>query len=199
MIGLSDGLTVPFALAAGLSSVVESTGTVLTVSGIGVAAGAVAMGLGGYIAGREEGGHRDSGKHSAPMHETREGLSRLGLSDQTIDVIFDEMAEDKEKWDGFVTKFDLDPGQQAPKRGLNIAGFYILGGLVPLSPFFLASSPTEGLRWSAVLTTACLFLFGYFKSKLTGNQPLAGAVRTTLVGVLAAAAAFFIARIFAGS
>lgn len=210
VIGMSDGLTVPFALAAGLSGAVDSTTIILTAGLAEIAAGSIAMGLGGYMAGRTEIEHYDSelkreqyeveAKPEAEKQEVRDVFAGLGLSRDTQDKIAEEMAQDKEKWVDFMMKFELGLEKPDPRRArnsaFNIGGSYIVGGLVPLSPYFFAATPIEGLRWSCVLTVICLFIFGYLKSKATGQPALAGALRVTLIGSAAAAAAFFIARLF---
>lgn len=210
VIGMSDGLTVPFALAAGLSGAVDSTAIILTAGLAEIAAGSIAMGLGGYMAGRTEIEHYESelkreryeveAKPEAEKQEVRDVFAGLGLSTETQNAIAEEMAQDKAKWVDFMMKFELGLEKPNPKRArnsaLNIGGSYIVGGLVPLSPYFFTDTPLEGLRWSAAITVLCLFVFGYLKSKATGQAPLAGAVRVTLIGSAAAAAAFFIARLF---
>jgi VIT1/CCC1 family predicted Fe2+/Mn2+ transporter len=212
VIGMSDGLTVPFALAAGLSGAVDSTTIIITAGLAEIAAGSIAMGLGGYMAGRTEIEHYDAElkreqyevevKPEIEKQEVRDVFAGLGLSQETQDIIAEEMAQDKEKWVDFMMKFELGLEKPDPKRArnsaFNIGGSYIVGGLVPLSPYFFAEQPIDGLRWSCVITVICLFLFGFFKSKATGQPAFAGALRVTLIGSAAAAAAFFIARLFTG-
>lgn len=210
VIGMSDGLTVPFALAAGLSGVVQSTGIILTAGLAEIAAGSIAMGLGGYLAGRTEADHYKAELErerreveTVPENEkqeVRDVFADIGLSKETQDLIADEMAKDKEKWVDFMMKYELGLDKPDPRRArnsaLNIGVSYIVGGLVPLSPYIFNSNPLDGLKWSCVLTVICLFLFGFFKARFTGQNPWAGAVRVTLIGSVAAAAAFFIARLF---
>ena len=210
VIGMSDGLTVPFALAAGLSGATVSTGIIITAGLAEIAAGSIAMGLGGYLAGRTELEHYESElqrEHEevervpdVEKQEVREVFANLGLSRESQDLIADEMSRDKQKWVDFMMKFELGLNKPDPKRArnsaINIGGSYVVGGLVPLSPYFFTELPQHGLRWSCGITVACLFLFGFFKAKATGSAPWAGAVRIMLIGSAAAAAAFFIARLF---
>jgi VIT1/CCC1 family predicted Fe2+/Mn2+ transporter len=99
-------------------------------------------------------------------------------------------------------KYELGLEKPNPKRArnsaLNIGISYIAGGLVPLSPYFFVASPVDGLKLSVVFTLICLFIFGYFKSKITGVSPIWGALRVTLIGALAAGAAFAVAKLFEG-
>lgn len=210
VIGLSDGLTVPFALAAGLSAAVDSTAIIITAGLAEIAAGSIAMGLGGYMAGRTEIEHYEAElrreqseveeKPEAEKQEVRDVFAGLGLSRETQDVIAEEMSQDKQKWVDFMMRFELGLEKPDPRRArnsaLNIGGSYIVGGLVPLSPYLFSESPLAALRWSCAITVCCLFLFGYFKARVTGQPALAGALRVTLIGSAAAAAAFFIARLF---
>jgi vacuolar iron transporter family protein len=210
VIGMSDGLTVPFALAAGLSGAVDSNAIVITAGLAEIAAGSIAMGLGGYLAGRTQIEHYEAElkreqtevetKPEVEKQEVRDVFAGLGLSLETQNIIADEMARDKEKWVDFMMKYELGLDKPDPKRArnsaFNIGGSYVVGGLVPLSPYFFAATPTEGLKWSAGITVICLFFFGYFKAKATGSSPWEGALRIMLIGSAAAAAAFFIARLF---
>ncbi len=210
VIGMSDGLTVPFALAAGLSGAVASNGIIITAGLAEIAAGSIAMGLGGYLAGRTEVEHYESElkreqtevetKPEIEKQEVRDVFAGLGLSKETQNIIADEMARDKEKWVDFMMKFELGLDKPDPRRArnsaFNIGGSYIVGGLVPLTPYFFTVHPHDGLRISCCITVVCLFLFGYFKSKATGTSPIGGALRVMLIGSAAAAAAFFIARLF---
>lgn len=211
VIGMSDGLTVPFALAAGLSGAVHSNAIIITAGLAEIAAGSIAMGLGGYLAGKTEVDHYNAElkreQEEVEMvpekekQEVRDVFADLGLSKETQDIIADEMSKDKEKWVDFMMKYELGLDKVDPKRArksaFNIAISYIVGGIIPLSPYFFSSEPLDGLRLSAVITVICLFIFGFFKARATGQKPLTGAIRVTLIGSAAATAAFLIARIFA--
>lgn len=210
IIGMSDGLTVPFALAAGLSGAVSSTAIIITAGLAEVAAGSIAMGLGGYLAGKTEVDHYNAELKrekkevevvpEMEKQEVRDVFAEMGLSKETQNLIAEEMAKDKENWVEFMMKYELGLEKPDPKRArnsaLNIGVSYIVGGLIPLSPYFFATHPIEGLKWSCVITVVCLFFFGFFKAKITQQNPWAGAIRTTIIGSIAAAAAFFIARLF---
>ncbi|HEX2609223.1 MAG TPA: VIT1/CCC1 transporter family protein [Flavisolibacter sp.] len=210
VIGMSDGLTVPFALAAGLSGAVHST-NIIVIAGIAeIAAGSIAMGLGGYLAGKTEQDHYDSevkreyheveNLRHREIEETREFFANIGLSEELQLKATEEIAKDKDKWVEFMMKYELGLDKPDPKRAtksaFNIGMSYIVGGLVPLSPYFFTTDPLLGLKYSVIVTLLCLFLFGWFKSKITGIPVLGGAIRVTLIGAMAAAAAFGVARIF---
>jgi vacuolar iron transporter family protein len=210
VIGMSDGLTVPFALAAGLSGAVSSTG-IIVIAGIAeIAAGSIAMGLGGYLAGKTEIDHYNSELKreyeevelvpEKEKEEVREFFSNLGLSEEVQKQAVEEIAKDKKKWVDFMMKYELgldvpDP-KRATKSALNIGLSYVMGGLVPLSPYFFIDVPVEALKYSALVTLICLFIFGYFKSRMTGIHPLKGALKVMLIGAVAASAAYGVAKIF---
>ena len=212
VIGLSDGLTVPFALAAGLSGAVASSGLVITAGLAEIVAGSIAMGLGGYLAGRTEVEHYES-EQARERREVREVpdveraevdelLADMGLSAATRRLAVAELTADPEQWVKFMMKYELgleepDP-KQAPKSAFTISAAYAVGGLIPLSAYFFTATPQQGLAWSAAITLLCLLVFGYFKSRLTGQPPVAGALKMAVVGALAAAAAFGIARLVSG-
>lgn len=210
VIGMSDGLTVPFALAAGLSGAVDSTSIIVTAGLAEVAAGSIAMGLGGYLAGKTEIDHYNSElkrEHDEvervpeiEKQEVRDVFAEMGLSTETQYAIAEEMARDKEKWVAFMMKYELGLDEPNPRRArnsaFNIGISYILGGLVPLSPYFFSNDPAQGLRWSVVITVICLYIFGYFKARVTGQNPWKGALRVTLIGSAAAAVAYLIAGLF---
>ena len=210
VIGMSDGLTVPFALAAGLSGAVSSTGIIITAGLAEVAAGAIAMGLGGYLAGRTEIDHYKTElqrEHDEvaqvpeeEKQEVRDVFAGIGLSKETQDAIAEEMAKDKEQWVDFMMKYELGLDKPDPRRArnsaFNIGLSYVVGGLIPLSPYFFADAPIHGLKWSCAITVVCLFIFGFFKAKVTGQNAWGGALRVTVIGSVAATAAFLIARLF---
>ena len=210
VIGMSDGLTVPFALAAGLSGAVDNS-SIIVIAGIAeIAAGSIAMGLGGYLAGKTEQDHYksevkreyDEVEHLRykEIEETKEFFANIGLSPALQDQATEEIAQDKDRWVDFMMKYELGLEKPDPKRAtksaLNIGLSYIAGGIIPLSPYFFIASSTEALKISVIATLVCLFVFGYFKSRITGVNPLWGAIKVTLIGAVAAAAAFGVAKIF---
>jgi vacuolar iron transporter family protein len=210
VIGMSDGLTVPFALAAGLSGAVSSS-SIIVIAGIAeICAGSIAMGLGGYLSGKTEQDHyRNEVKREyhevenlrhKEIEETKEFFANIGLSEALQNQATEEIARDKDKWVDFMMKYELGLDKPDPKRAtksaLNIGLSYIAGGIIPLSPYFFISNATEALKISVVATLICLFIFGYFKSRITGVNPLLGALRVTLIGAMAAAAAFGVAKLF---
>jgi vacuolar iron transporter family protein len=210
VIGMSDGLTVPFALAAGLSGAVASSG-IIVIAGIAeICAGSIAMGLGGYLAGKTEQDHYKSEQKREydeienlryrEIEETKEFFANIGLSPALQQQATDEIAMDKDRWVDFMMKYELgldkpDP-RRATKSALNIGLSYIAGGIIPLSPYFFITDSAEALKISVVATLVCLFIFGFFKSKITGINPWWGALRVTMIGAMAAAAAFGVAKLF---
>ena len=211
VIGMSDGLTVPFALAAGLSGVVDSTSIVITAVLAEIAAGSIAMGLGGYLAGRTEIEHYDSEEkreyeeierlHEVEIKETKEIFAEYGLTDELQEKIAREMAKSPKKWVDFMMRFELGlerPDKNRAYQSAFIIGIsYVIGGLIPLTAYFFTESAKEGLIYSSIITLICLIAFGLVKSKLTGQPLFKGTMRVALVGAAAAAAAFSIAKLIA--
>ena len=210
VIGMSDGLTVPFALAAGLSGAVQSNSIVITAGIAEIVAGSIAMGLGGYLAGKTEQEHYATElkreyeevveKPELEKQEVRDALAEFGLSKNAQDLFADELATNKDQWVRFMMKYELgldEPNaNRARNSAANIGVSYIVGGLIPLSAYFFTNTPHDGLIASAILTVICLFVFGYFKAKVTGQAPLNGAIKVTLIGIAAAGAAYAVAKIF---
>ncbi|MGE0590838.1 MAG: VIT1/CCC1 transporter family protein [Cyclobacteriaceae bacterium] len=209
VIGMSDGLTVPFALAAGLSGAVDSTAIVITAGLAEIAAGSIAMGLGGYLAGQTEIEHYETEEkreydeiknlHEVEIKETKEIFAEYGLDEETQEKIAREMAKHPKKWVDFMMRFELGlekpDKNRAHQSALVIGLSYVVGGLIPLSAYFFASSSLQGLIWSSIITVISLVMFGLVKSKFTGQPLFKGALRVTIVGIAAAGAAFGIARL----
>jgi len=174
VIGMSDGLTVPFALAAGLSGAVHSTSLIVIAGLAEIAAGSIAMGLGGYLAGKTEIDHynaelkREYDEVERLPHKEREEVKEffagIGLSEELQEKAVEEMCKDKDQWVDFMMKYELGLDKPDPKRArksaFNIGFSYVVGGLIPLTPYFFVSSPLAGLEISAVITIVCLFIFG---------------------------------------
>ncbi|MFP5042333.1 VIT1/CCC1 transporter family protein [Parasediminibacterium sp. JCM 36343] len=212
VIGMSDGLTVPFALAAGLSGAVDNN-TIITIAGIAeIAAGSIAMGLGGYLAGKTEQDHYNSElkteyeeietKTEVEKEEVRQFFREWGFSKNLQDQAVEEICKDKHLWVEFMMKHELGLDKPDPKRArksaFNIGVSYIVGGLVPLSPYFFIHDSVGALKVSVGITLVCLFIFGYFKSKLTGINAWVGGLKVMLIGAAAAGAAFGIAKLIEG-
>lgn len=212
VIGMSDGLTVPFALAAGLSGAISSSGLVVTAGIAEILAGSIAMGLGGYLAGRTEVDHYQSELKreyeeverlpEQEKAEVREVFAGFGLSETLQHQIADEMTKDKKQWVEFMMRYELgleEPNaNRAKKSAVTIGISYIVGGIIPLTPYILISHAQEALFYSCGLTLICLFIFGYFKSKMTGQPALTGACKVVVIGALAAGAAFMMAKLITG-
>jgi VIT1/CCC1 family predicted Fe2+/Mn2+ transporter len=211
VIGMSDGLTVPFALAAGLSGAVGSTGVVVVAGLTEIAAGAIAMGLGGYLAARSDAEHYASerarevaetgAKPAAEAAEVTHILRSFGLTTEESAPIVAALRERPDAWVDFMMRFELGLEKPDPHRALTsaltIGGAYVAGGFIPLAPYMaLASAPTA-LMVSVVVTVVALGLFGWVKGHFTGTAPLRSAFQTMLIGGTAAAAAFAIARAIA--
>lgn len=210
VIGMSDGLTVPFALAAGLSGAVGDHVNLIWIAGIAeVAAGSIAMGLGGYLAGKTEIDHYNSElkkeywelehKREREIQEVRDVFLGWGLTKETAEEATQEIIKDDKRWVEFMMKFELGLEEPDPKRArksaFNIGVSYVVGGMVPLMPYFFVSNSIDGLKMSAVITLVCLYVFGFFKSKMTGINPWWGGVKVMFIGAIAAAAAFSIAKL----
>jgi predicted membrane protein (TIGR00267 family) len=212
VIGMSDGLTVPFALAAGLSGAVASSGIVVTAGIAEIVAGSIAMGLGGFLAGKTEADHYASELkreydevERVPEEEKMEVMkvfADFGLSNQLQLQVAEEMAKDKDRWVDFMMRYELGlekpEANRASQSAITIGLSYIVGGIIPLSPYFFIANSQQGLYYSCAITMVCLFVFGYFKSKVTGQPPISGAFKVLIIGALAAAAAFFMAKLING-
>jgi VIT1/CCC1 family predicted Fe2+/Mn2+ transporter len=210
VIGMSDGLTVPFALAAGLTGTAAATAHLVVIAGLAeIAAGSIAMGLGGYLAARTEREHYLS-EREREIRETIELPEKeadevadifrgYGMAEEQLRPVVDAIRSDQTRWVDFMMRFELGFAEAPdPKRARNsaatIAASYIVGGLVPLAPYmFLRQLPTA-LAASVAVTLVSLFVFGYVKGRMTGMPALKGALRTVLIGGLASAAAFGLAR-----
>lgn len=209
VIGMADGLTVPFALAAGLSGAVDSTAIIVTAGLAEMAAGSIAMGLGGYLAARSDAEHYASERireqqeiDTVPDLETQEVaaiLATYGVEPAQSTLITNALRQRPQAWLDFMMRFELGLEEPEPKRALTSAltiGFaYMAGGLIPLAPYLLIAQSSTALIYSVVFTLAALLIFGYIKGRFTGAPPLRSALQTALIGGLAAAAAFGIARL----
>ena len=209
VIGMSDGLTVPFALAAGLSGAIDSTRIVVTAGLAEIAAGSIAMGLGGYLAARTDAEHYASERAreltetvEIPEEETREvsNVFRMyGVPESIAEAAAEGIRADRTRWVDFMMRFELglerpDP-RRAPVSALTIALSYVAGGLIPLGPYFLFHAARSALLASILVTLLALIVFGYVKGRFTVKKPLRSAWQTAIVGGLAAAAAFAIAKV----
>ncbi len=208
VIGMSDGLTVPFALAAGLSGAIAQTHVVVTAGFAEIAAGSIAMGLGGFLAARGDAEHyanelareRDEiiTKPEAEAQEVRDIFRSYGLTDAESETVVASLRKRPEDWVSFMMRFEL--GLEAPEPGrawksaLTIASAYIAGGIIPLSAYMIVSDVHQALKLSIVVTLVALAVFGGIKGRVTGVPVLRSGFQTCIIGGLAAAAAFGIAR-----
>ncbi|MDR3703397.1 MAG: VIT1/CCC1 transporter family protein [Candidatus Sulfopaludibacter sp.] len=209
VIGMADGLTVPFALAAGLSGSVKQTAIVVIAGLAEIAAGSIAMGLGGYLAARTDRDHYLSERQreyretvEVPARETEEVADvfrSYGMNEEELAPVVKAICADQKRWVDFMMKFELGFEEPDPKRARNsaiaIALSYIVGGMVPLAPYMIASDLERALRISVIVTLIALFLFGYVKGRMTGISPFRGGLQTVVIGGLASAAAFTLARL----
>lgn len=209
VIGMADGLTVPFALAAGLSGAVASSALVVTAGLAEIAAGSIAMGLGGYLAAKTDLEHY-AAERTRELRETEhipekeaeevaEIFRGYGLRDDQIAPLIESLQANPSRWVDFMMRFELGLEEPDPSRARlsawTIAFSYVIGGLIPLLPYMLFHDIVTALWWSVAVTPVALFVFGYVKSGFTGVPPWRGGLQTVLVGGLAAAAAFGIARL----
>ncbi|HKA22572.1 MAG TPA: VIT1/CCC1 transporter family protein [Blastocatellia bacterium] len=211
VIGMSDGLTVPFALAAGLSGAVDSTTIIVTAGLAEIAAGAIAMGLGGYLAAKSDAEHyareerREQKEVTEIPEEEMEEVAKVfrgyGLTNDQVAPVVNALSQRPKAWVDFMMRFELGLEEPKPQRArmsaLTIGGAYTAGGLIPLMPYMFLRSAHEGLLVSVFLTLAALFVFGYIKGRFTTARPLRSALETSFVGSLAAGAAFLIAKAIA--
>ncbi|HEY1726893.1 MAG TPA: VIT1/CCC1 transporter family protein [Candidatus Baltobacteraceae bacterium] len=212
VIGLSDGLTVPFALAAGVSVAVASSKVVVTAGLAEIVAGSISMGLGGYLAARTDIDQYASERRREyrevqlvphiERDEVRDVFREYGLGGSELEQVVDHIVADPDRWVDFMMRFELGLERpkvnQAPISALTIAISYAVGGLVPLVPYVFISNVPYALMISVALTLVALFLFGGYKARMTRTPRLRGAIQTTLIGAAAAAAAFGIARLITG-
>jgi VIT1/CCC1 family predicted Fe2+/Mn2+ transporter len=210
VIGMADGLTVPFALAAGLSGAVDTTRIIVTAGLAEFAAGSIAMGLGGYLAAQSDAEHYVSERQreerevvnvpDVELQEVAEVFHAYGLSEEAIAPILDAFQAKPASWVDFMMRFELGLEEPDPRRALSsaatIAGAYIAGGLIPLAPYMVSASARAALPASVAVTLTALLVFGYVKGRFTGTRPIRSAFQTALIGGIAAAAAFLIARAF---
>ena len=212
VIGLSDGLTVPFALAAGLSGAVSSPHLIVLAGLAEIAAGSIAMGLGGYLAARGDAEHYAVERH----REEREVIERTEDEEEEIYEIFEEYGVPRadarpvlealkrrpQAWVDFMMRFEL--GLEEPEKGqaarsaMTIAGAYIAGGLLPLLPYMTMRASQEALEISAILTLSALALFGGVKGRLLGTGVVQSAAQTVGIGGAAAGVAYGLARLLSG-
>jgi VIT1/CCC1 family predicted Fe2+/Mn2+ transporter len=208
VIGMSDGLTVPFALAAGLSGAVGSAHVVVVAGLAEIAAGSIAMGLGGFLAAKSDAEHYEQELArekkeigtipEAEASEVSEVFESYGLTKEESQPIVAALRQKPEAWVNFMMRFEL--GLEEPRRGralgsaLTIAGAYAIGGLVPLSPYMLLTQMHSAFLLSVTVTLLALFVFGYVKGRYTGAAPMRGAIQTLIIGALAAGAAYLIAK-----
>jgi len=209
ILGMSDGLTVPFALAAGLSGAVTGTVIVITAGLAEIVAGSISMGLGGYLAGRSEAELYTSERRreeqevrelpDVEQQEVRDVLLSYGLTEQESAPIVTALMQRPASWVDFMMRFELGLEKPEPWRALTsaitIALAYVVGGIIPLAPYMFTGSVQRGLHLSVLVTLTALLIFGYIKGRYTGMRPLRSAVQTLLIGGLAAGAAFLLARL----
>jgi vacuolar iron transporter family protein len=211
VIGMSDGLTVPFALAAGLSGAISNTRFIVIGGLAEIAAGSIAMGLGGYLAARGDAEHYEQERvreyreiEEIPEEEKAE-VARIfqnyGLRAEESAPVVEALSRRPDAWVDFMMRFELGLEEPDPKRALTSAGTiavsYVVGGMIPLSPYVTLSNAYRGLIFSVVLTLAALAIFGYIKGRFTGARAFKSALQTMVIGGLAAGVAFALAKLIA--
>ena len=209
VIGMSDGLTVPFALAAGLSGAIDNSHIVVVAGLAEIAAGSIAMGLGGYLAAKSDAEHYASERQrevreveEIPEEEAREiqnVFADYGLSREESGPVVQALTRKPKEWVDFMMRFELGLEEPDPKRAvrsaLTIAASYIAGGFIPLSPYMALHSARAALEWSVLVTLIALAVFGYIKGRFTGARAVRSAAQTVVIGGLAAGAAFLLAKL----
>jgi len=208
VMGMSDGLTVPFALAAGLTGAVALSRIIVTAGLAEIAAGCISMGLGGYLAARSEIEHYGAERareerevNEMPDLERQEVVEifeQYGLDAQESRTVAAALSQRRKPWIDFMMRFELGLEEPEPRRALEsaltIGGSYAVGGLIPLAPYFFISASRQALSVSIALTGAALLIFGFVKGRFTGSRPVRGALQTLVIGALAAGAAFLLAK-----
>ena len=209
VIGMSDGLTVPFALAAGLSGAIDNS-RIIVVAGLAeIAAGSIAMGLGGYLAAKSDAEHYASERlreerevEEIPEEEAREVqkvFTDYGLTREESGTIVQALTRRPKEWVDFMMRFELGLEEPDPKRAhqsaMTIAASYVAGGIIPLSPYMVLHSAGAALLWSVAVTLVALAVFGYIKGRFTGARAFRSAAQTVVIGGLAAGAAFLLAKL----
>jgi VIT1/CCC1 family predicted Fe2+/Mn2+ transporter len=208
VIGMSDGLTVPFALAAGLTGAIASTHIIVTAGLAEIAAGSIAMGLGGYLAAKSDAEHyakeREREKREGAeipheeMREVSEVFQSYGLSESETRPIVEALRKQPKQWIDFMMRFELGLEKPDPKRALmsalTIGGAYAAGGFIPLAPYIFANNVAVALLISVAATLGALLIFGFVKGRFTGMRPVRSALQTAFIGSVAAGAAFLIAK-----
>ena len=209
VIGMSDGLTVPFALAAGLTGAAATTHIIVTAGLAEIAAGSIAMGLGGYLAAKSDAEHyakeREREKREVAeipheeMREVAEVFQSYGLTEAETRPIVEALRRQPKQWIDFMMRFELGLEKPDPKRALvsalTIGGAYAAGGFVPLAPYIATNNVSRALLFSIAVTVVTLFIFGFVKGRFTGMKPIRSALQTAFIGSVAAGAAFLIAKL----
>lgn len=212
VIGMADGLTVPFALAAGLSGAINQTGIIVTAGLAEIAAGSIAMGLGGYMAAKSDAEHyakeRERERREVveipheEMREVAEVFEAYGLTKEQTQPIVQALKDQPGAWVDFMMRFELGLEKPDPRRALTsaltIAGAYVAGGLIPLAPYMFTQETSTALSYSIAFTLVALLVFGFVKGRFTGTRPVRSALQTAFIGSVAAGAAFAIARMIGG-
>jgi VIT1/CCC1 family predicted Fe2+/Mn2+ transporter len=208
VIGMSDGLTVPFALAAGLTGAVNASHIIVVAGLAEIAAGSIAMGLGGYLAAKSDAEHYASERkreewevverNEDEVQEVHAVFSEYGLTETEMEPVVRAFQNNHKAWVDWMMRFELGLEEPDPKRAISsattIALSYIAGGLVPLAPYMIFKDPKSGFMMSVAATLSALFFFGFVKGKYTGAPQLKSGIRTTVIGGLAAGVAYAIAK-----
>lgn len=212
ILGVADGLTVPFALAAGISGAVDSMHIIITAGVAEIAAGVISMGLGGYLSARTYEEHYASERRrelheidyltEKEREETREIFSEYGVPKDQVNQIVASLEKDKNLWADFMMRYELGLEKPRPRRALRaaitIGGAYGVGGFIPLAPYMLLDHIEPALLTSCVTTLSALGIFGWIKGKLIGISAIRSSLQMVFVGGLAAAVAYVVARMIAG-
>ncbi|EME29341.1 Vacuolar iron transporter 1 [Galdieria sulphuraria] len=210
VLGMSDGLTVPFALAAGMAGAFASSKIIVLAVLAELTAGGISMGLGGYMSGRTEVMQYSAERKreewevvncpEAEKEEIYDILKEYGLTRAHVRSILEHFEKNPNKWVDFMMKFELgleEPDFSRPwKSALFVGLSYIVGGIIPLIPYFFIESSIAALKVSVIFTLLALFIFGFAKGHVVSHNRLASAIETMVIGAVAAASAFIIARWF---
>ena len=209
--GMVDGLTVPFAVAAGLASIDVSSSVIIIAAVLAeIAAGSVSMGLGGFLAAKTEAEHyfaerareewEVEHKPEAEEQEVVDALKNYGLSQKESEAVASSLKMRKRDWVDFMMRFELgleEPNKnRAVKSASTIAGAYVVGGFLPLAPYlFFRDDVSFAFGLSIAVTTLAFVVFGYLRGYFIGGKPWRSMLQTLAVGAIAAIAAFAIAKL----
>jgi VIT1/CCC1 family predicted Fe2+/Mn2+ transporter len=207
IIGMSDGLTVPFALAAGIASTTTHN-IVIIIAGISsIVAGMISMGLGGFLATKSDVDYykvkqKIESTESIALKEQEDTdiFASYGLTASQVAPITKAFEANPKQWVNFImlNAFQLSKPtkNEALNSGVVVGLSYLISGFIPLSPYFFMKTPYQALFVSIIVTFVTLVAFGYLKARAIGSNIWSSIFGVVAVSGVAAALAFVIGRLF---